>query len=180
MSRRYKYKQGDFDGLCGVYSILNSVNKIYGLDKPELEKLFKKLLGALQKRYDKKPFASLLIDGTKAPDIRHLLLVTQKHLKAMGYEPFEIYRLYYQIKNKRTAWNILSEFHNDNEHPNNAIILGLDGRFSHWSCIEKMTESTITCRDSAHIKRINKTTITTKAKPTNREYVLDYAYGVRL
>ena len=62
------HQQGKFDGLCGVYSILNSVKLLYHLSQDDLGAMFRSLCESLPDK-----FPQALCDGFGVPEIRRLL-----------------------------------------------------------------------------------------------------------
>src|ERR1700730_16358470 len=61
-------QQGKFDGLCAVYSILNSIKLLYRFSEDDLDAMFRSLCESLP---DKFPRA--LWDGLGVPEIRRML-----------------------------------------------------------------------------------------------------------
>jgi hypothetical protein len=50
--RRRAYRQGDLDGLCGVYAIVNALWYVLRLREGQCQKLFAKLIKALEQECD--------------------------------------------------------------------------------------------------------------------------------
>jgi hypothetical protein len=87
-NRRYPYtkpdQQGKFDGLCAVYSILNSIKLLYHVGEDDLDAMFRSLCESLP---DKFPRA--LWDGLGVPEIRRLLNYSVDYLsKYHQYDDF--------------------------------------------------------------------------------------------
>src|ERR1700744_397549 len=69
-------QQGKFDGLCGVYAILNSLKLLYRLPEEKLEAMFRALCESLPPT----KFPAAIFDGLEVPEMRHLLEFTRGYL----------------------------------------------------------------------------------------------------
>jgi hypothetical protein len=68
-------QQGKFDGLCGVYAILNSIKWLYRLGEDDLDAMFQSLCETLPDK-----FPQALWDGLGVPEISRLLKFSVAHV----------------------------------------------------------------------------------------------------
>ncbi|WP_292573951.1 hypothetical protein [Methylomonas sp.] len=80
------YRQGHLDGLCGVYALVNAVNKLCGpLNKREAQALFLDILEYLESRG---PLAYRCVDGIYIQDIASILKhVVCEYYPILRYKP---------------------------------------------------------------------------------------------
>jgi hypothetical protein len=70
MARRKRaYRQGDLDGLCGIYAVVNALRHVLQLSDEQCQKLFEKLIQALEQdcRHLHKPLLRGCTSPTEAP-----------------------------------------------------------------------------------------------------------------
>lgn len=181
--------QGNLDGLCGVYAVINATEMLANLDEEEKQNLFTVLLKALAapsntlKIDDKRPkelSAKVLIKriagGTFLPAMRCLVNVgvaycndelckngtkiSVNHPKGKN-EPADI----------RGVWKLLENHFQKYEGYSCAAIVGLSNGSDHWTCITRLTKNTLELKDSGPdiIKRLTKKSLTSP----DRKYKID-------
>jgi hypothetical protein len=72
-------QQGKFDGLCGLYSILNTIKWLYHIDEDNLDAMFRSLCESLPDK-----FPQALWNGLGVPEIRRLLNSSNAYLADCG------------------------------------------------------------------------------------------------
>ena len=147
--RRQPYRQGDLDGLCGVYSAVNAVRALCPeVDDDAASCIFEALLLALPK-VDADPAATVSW-GVGRRQLEHLLK------KAIGYVGDEldirltVARLPDRLRKTRNLdalWGWLGR----RVSPKCVAVLGLGGRHSHWTVAVQVTASQIRLFDSSRM-----------------------------
>ncbi len=152
-SRIFPLLQGHLDGLCGVYSIINATHCVMGSrNDEEVQKLFLDIVKYLQER---KRGLDFFVDGITIKDIGCTLrdvvepvfpIVRSKPLAKQAGLSLEGF------------WDHMSDFL---AVPNRAIILGLKGKYDHWSVVKSITDNRLLLMDSDRLVWLNKAFVTT-------------------
>ena len=126
-------EQGDLDRLCGVYCIINAVEKIIRSDKHR-KTLFKKAISYLND--NEKLIRALTIGIRKTTMIELMENITPSIFQY--YTPF--------TSNKNVSidaiWNKMKTFLNEEDH--RVIIICINGKeWDHWAVIERITKTKI-------------------------------------
>jgi hypothetical protein len=154
-------RQGKFDGLCGVYSILNSIKLLYHLSQDDRGAMFQSLCESLP---DKFPHA--LWNGFDVPEIRHLLnysvaYVAERH----GFDDLHWRRpfLRREFGSVDSYWRCVGE--QISAHIPTVVIIGLNKPWDHWTVARKVTARAVEFFDSDGMRRYPFTSFTlNKAK----------------
>ena len=158
------FEQGELDGLCGIYSIINSVRRIKegkilkadeaGID--ERNELFLAILNYLHNHYHGLVF---MIDGISIQAIAGILRdIIEPKYNITRKRPFD----------KRPDvklpefWDSMQSFMKDT--PNGAILLGLGGKHDHWTVVESITDKGMYVMDSDGLIHFNRGSCTTSAR----------------
>ena len=144
------FRQGDLDGLCGVYSIVNAIRVLCPeLDQAAAEWLFTHLMHALPE-----VGAEPEVAVTNGIERRHLARLIRCAIRYMTSE-YEIGLTVSRLpKNLRQStdlqelWAWLAE----RISPTSVAILGLGGRHDHWTVAIDVTAQQIRLFDSGEIK----------------------------
>jgi hypothetical protein len=142
-------RQGELDGLCGVYSIINATQLVVGqLPKQTCYDLFYESLKALE---PKRPLSILVSTGINTNDIA---LILQKVICSR----YKIQRCKFFHTSKGVSvnryWIRLLRFMRGR---NRSVILSVASRhWSHWTAIRSVSERRILCFDSTNRKVIYK------------------------
>jgi hypothetical protein len=160
MNKIIPLQQGNLDGLCGVYSIVNATRKVKGkLATEESKELFLSVISHLQ---DKKQGLDFLVEGISIHDIGTALreVVEPVHgvFRSKPYDKFSSLGL-------KSLWDGMSEFL---QAPRRAIIIGLGGKYDHWTVVDSITDKRITLLDSDDSFHINRCACTTTDRITTR------------
>ena len=144
----FAYRQGMLDSLCSIYCSINAVRlSISGIACFSARSCFEEILSDLSKQR-KLLFVHKFGSSSKA--ITRYLDVLQAKLaqdvKISYSKPF------INVTRKSTIIKKLSIL---SQKPNTAIIIGISGKYYHWSLIDKVTENRIYLNDSLYLKYLN-------------------------
>jgi len=146
--------QGSLDGLCGIYAIINACNLMLGgkLDREYQSSLFCKLTNLLD---DGRPIGDVVHDGIGFRKLGELIDVASRTL-ALDHG-VEIER---RVACK-TSRGELGDFwikllSHINLEKGSIAILGVEGKHSHWTVVQKVSRKSLTLSDSDNLKRLNK------------------------
>ena len=133
--------QGDLDGLCGVYAVLNVTQLLVpkARDWDDLEKLFVHIVGGIYKAKD-------VTAGGEIGKMLAVLNYAREHV----HQNFGLYLATTNGHRGTAPWHtpydaIEASFNAG--HPG-AFIMGYDGRDSHWTVIKGMTQGAALLFDS--------------------------------
>ena len=150
MEKMSPYIQGELDGCCGMYSVINALRlvdrNLTGLD---CARLLKKILLHLEKR---KKASSIISDGISGSDIRFVL----KEIIVPNYA------VTWALPFKKNAPVSLDQYWDEvktfmNEEPHRAAIVSITcTEWRHWSVIRTITERRVTFFDSWTLSRANR------------------------
>jgi hypothetical protein len=147
--RRRPYRQGDLDGLCGVYSIINAARALCTeIDANGATWLFGRLMQSLRKAGPKPSYAvatgigrgaliALLRDAMACIEHEYGVTLTARRLP-------EAQR---QIRRLDDLWQTLA----DAISPTSVAVLGLGGKNSHWTVAVKISAKQIKLFDSSRM-----------------------------
>lgn len=137
------YRQGELDGLCGIYALVNAVDYLCGpLTKRKARKLFEQVLTHLESRG---PLTPRCTWGTTIHEIGGVLkyvICTQYPIKR--YKPFHKQSIVSHEVYIRTLSDFLAQ-------PNTIVFLILYGHFNHWTLVKRITKKTLMTHDSSEI-----------------------------
>jgi len=153
------FEQGGLDGLCGVYSIINSAKIINGLNGTDSEKLFKDIISHLDRT---KNLASIITEGMNINVIGEVM----NNVKSLNFERKMPFRGYAKTSLDE-FWSSMQEFL---AVRNRTILLGLGGHYDHWSVVTEVSDKRATFFDSDGINHINRTNCTTQSPTVNRKH----------
>ncbi|NVJ90408.1 MAG: hypothetical protein HWE34_02060 [Methylocystaceae bacterium] len=155
MGRLGGFQQGQFDSLCGLYSITNAVSvvaKPHRFTQAKSQALLHHLFADLNSR---SKLLSVLQEGAYPHEISKLLSVTQgwlfeqHNIKLNRFKPFH-------KKKDVSLPDIFDTVLTHIAQTNGVAIIGFEGRIDHWTVVEGMTEKRLMLRDSdgrRHIER---------------------------
>jgi len=173
-------QQGKFDGLCGVYSILNSIKLLYRLGEDDLAAMFRSLCERLPDE-----FAQALWNGFGVPEIKRLLnysvaYVAEQH----GYDDLHWRRSFRrrEFRSVDSFWRCVGEQISANVPT--VVIIGLSKPLDHWTVAHKVTARAVEFFDSDGMRRYPFTSFTLdKAKAGDQprqKIMIDVHHSFRL
>jgi hypothetical protein len=134
------FQQGQLDGLCGVYAMVNAVSILCGpLTTRQAQALFSKILQFLETRGS---LASYCSQGIVLNDIAAILnqVICQQY-PITRFKPF-----HHQPRvDKRQYLQALDAFL---QQPDGVIFTGINGTYNHWTLIHRITDKTLHTYDS--------------------------------
>jgi hypothetical protein len=145
----HSYSQGALDSLCGVYSVVNSVDAVLNTSQYDAYTAFKVAIKSIG--YE---FPAAAYEGTTIDDVDAMLKaitrwVHRNYNKTVSYTaPFG----YNQFKDSDTFLQALSEQLDDKS----VAIVGIESPFAHWTVVQKMVDNTIKFFDSDGLTLVDK------------------------
>lgn len=152
--KRTAAQQGSLDGLCGIYSIVNSVALMIGtkINDGYRRRVFIRLTNLLE---DGRPIGEIIHDGIGFRKLGELFDVAKKDVE---------YHHHISL-NRRVAchsdpdnfdefWELLES--NIDLQNGKTAILGMSGTYDHWTTIREITKKSIMLQDSSGLHRLNK------------------------
>jgi hypothetical protein len=142
--RRRAYQQGDLDGLCGGYAIVNALRYVLRLRDEQCQKLFGKLIKALER--DCSYLHQPLLYGMYFPRLKRLVLaVGQGRIQGQKLK-FEArtLRLERHLRTLPHLWAALDQ----ELGPTCVAIVGITGATDHWCVVYRVTPKTLWLLDS--------------------------------
>lgn len=148
------FEQGALDGLCGVYSIVNSAKVINGLNREDSQVLFEEIISYLDRA---KNLSKIVTEGLNL----NVLGEVMNNIDSLNLDREMPFRGYPDT-GLDDFWTCMQEFLSTS---NRTILLGLGGVYDHWSVVTEVSDKRITFFDSDGIKYINRSNCTTQ-EPT--------------
>lgn len=147
--------QGEYDGLCGVYAIINAIRLLCPeLDDQTTKQLFKRLLATLHKR-EADPVAPVW-RGMRMPTLKRLAKEAGRFMRAEYGISLKTRRW---GRKKRKAiitlpllWRSLEKELSRQRVP----IIGFGGRIQHWSVAQGLTSKLVRLCDSMAMNAIRR------------------------
>jgi hypothetical protein len=146
MTRTKPFQQGNLDGLCGVYSLVNSSRIVCGATEEDSNLLFKEIVQFLD---ESGKFALTCTDGMDVDRMR-------KIVKYCGPDYYPTVKMPYcnrSVPGLDEFWGYMYDFM---QAPHRAIILGLGGRHEHWTVVSNITRSRLFLYDSMKLKQLDR------------------------
>ena len=150
-------KQGDLIGICGVYAIINATKYLFPKDQIDLDDLFAFILTKIDERNNPK-LLTVILNG-----MSRRTLVTLYNDVLREYV-FHIKKDLDMVAEKKklessqigTAVQEMKEFldRSNKDGIRRIIIVCIDGKISHWTCITRITDKKIELFDG-EIKSYN-------------------------
>lgn len=156
------FQQGQLDGFCGAYCIVNAIHFLCGpLDEERASKIFNRSMRYLDRR---KPIIKRINDGTRVGEITFLLDTIKKHYPIHVEKPFP--------PNKKVSlqdyWQQTQAFLSNHK---GIVLLGINGFHDHWTLAKAITPKTLMLYDSDGIKRLSRCHCTTDERVPRRHTI---------
>ena len=152
------FQQGELDGLCGIYSVINAARLVIGrsITEDKCEELFVKCFAVLEK---KKKISHIITNGITINEIACLLRdVIEKEFPVRRTKPF------HSSSNITLAdyWSKIQEFFSTSDK-RRAVILSVETEeWEHWSVVRSTTNKRLALFDSDDSQIINRKRCTLK------------------
>jgi hypothetical protein len=151
-------QQGNLDGLCGIYSIINAIRLLCKeIKREESFALFHFLIDKAKKRGN---LNSVITQGLTPKKFKRLLKSALKWLKREYAIKIDQQRYKHKKSNKftlKTAWRDFDKHLNQNT----VILIGFTGKHNHYSVITGITAKTLVTFDSCKTQLIRKSQCST-------------------
>ncbi len=144
--------QGDLDGFCGIYSVINALTLLFPsvMNQERRDEIFKTIAKAIPTAKWPAP----IWDGTTEQDVRHMLHAAKnclerdgKHMRFSWEQPFAKHKLgNFEEFSRELHWRI--------EGDDAFAIVGISKPWSHWTCAHRLTPHEMIMTDSCHVKQI--------------------------
>jgi hypothetical protein len=148
-------QQGDLDGLCGAYALVNAVTRLLhtrGFHRDDANRLFQLLCRALHRR-QRMPQA--VWRGTHIDDIDGMLRTVRRFVRANFAVNLVVSRPFSRDvpRKKNKFFRVLSHEFNSIDEKRVAVI-GLDRPGFHWTIATEVTARSFRLYDSGRSKRL--------------------------
>ena len=159
------YVQGNLDGLCGLYSVVNAVKLIRR--KTPAKAIFKESLRFLSENHN---LAEIVGAGMERPILSKLLNLAAKRVPVSSKWPF------YRGKSPSLAsfWSVL-EGHVNEQEGRTAIVAFSCASWSHWSVVREVKEERLVLFDSDGRKQLVRSLCTTNQPTKARPMMIEAA-----
>lgn len=152
------FRQGDLDGLCGVYSTVNAVRVLCPeVDRKAAEWLFEVLMYELPELG--RDTEAAVSGGIERPQLAGLIRAAIRYM-AEEYEiRLQVNRVPREMRhsaNLQVLWEWLAE----GVSSNSVAVIGLGGRQSHWTVATHVTARQIRLFDSGRTSVLKRSTCT--------------------
>ncbi|MBD2747776.1 hypothetical protein IC232_13815 [Microvirga sp. BT688] len=165
--RRRAYRQGDFDGLCGVYAIVNALRCVLHLQDEQCQRLFAKLIKALEKDCDH--LYQPVLHGMYFGQLKRLVGAAGRgHIQGRNLT-FHVQSL--RLKRNQRSLSCLWDALNRRVGHTCVAIIGVNGATDHWCVVYRVTPRTLWLLDSSGQSRIHRSRCTVRL--TTTRYCLD-------
>ncbi|MBS3652411.1 hypothetical protein KEU06_27865 [Pseudaminobacter sp. 19-2017] len=147
------FKQGQLDGLCGIYAIINAIRIALGAEekrfrRSDWEELFYVLLCAVDEEIGAVKAVSY---GLSAKSFRKAAKVAVEHMRDEHEAAISITRLIPRHA-KPTAPQVIQAI--DATSAGQAVIAGLSGKLDHWTICRRVSAKSLILFDSNSYLRI--------------------------
>ena len=151
---RRPYQQGDLDGLCGVYSVVNAVRLLCPeLDGSDAEYLFDRIVQSLDGAVANP--TACIVGGVGLRLVLGLLKEIAAELAAEYDIALRVRRLPKSIRRTRNLSIVWQELA-DTLSPTCVAIIGIYGRRSHWTVVRSATEARLLLFDSCRMRMLRR------------------------
>lgn len=162
--------QGNLDGLCGVYSVVNSSIHLSRrrLTEDQIKNLFRKLCSQLAQegRLD-----DALFDGMTVRTLGRLIDASSAYLKEEGCGDLRRKMAFKSAPDGLAQfWDAVAAHIGD--YGAGSVILGMGGKHDHWTCIGEISENRISLIDSDGIHHLSRKNCTIADERKGRHHVL--------
>lgn len=139
------FVQGELDGLCGIYAIINAYRLLFGdqFGPERATKLFRKLAKSV-------PIA--VFEGTSYQEQLDLIALANRAVPAKLR--LEVRTQVFKKPANGPSWRIntfVSRLREEINEQNQVAILGLEKAHDHWTLVHRLTPSTLKLTDSDNL-----------------------------
>ena len=149
-NRALPYRQGDLDGLCGVYAIVNAIRRLRpSLTTPQAETLFKHLMRVVR-GFDMGSVA-IAHKGLTHKQMQRLFEAAGEHMLKVHQIELVVHKVPDDV---RRQWSVTALWRLIGRHVTRkrVVLLGIFGRHDHWTLAVAITRGQITLYDSGDLR----------------------------
>jgi len=144
-------RQGDFDGLCGIYALINACNA--AIPKFGYEKRVDLFCVAVNYLNRRNMLKNTIIHGMSLKTLKILIKKFSKYsVNRLGYE-IRFEKIAQKTGNIKGIINNIDNWLEENEGC--FVVVGLEGFHNHWTCISKLYDKSFKIEDSCDLKRLD-------------------------
>lgn len=157
------YYQGELDGLCAMYCVINATKIISNTNREQCQYFFNKMIKYLGSKQNISP---IVIYGVHFKLLGSLLKQIPKHVIHERKVPF-------RRRKKLTLdeyWNKITMFLSE---PKRVVIIGLEGFDNHWTLVFSITKRQMNLFDN-DMKKLCRGKCTLLEPTKKRPYKLNY------
>jgi len=164
--RTLKYQQGQLDGLCGIYSVVNALNYLLeNNDTPQIaEDLFEVVLRAIPR----KMYPDVLFSGTTLADLRLVGKAAVRYLDSRWNLQIKVEQPFIRRRFVDQA-QFLEELEQYMAERAAVAILGIDwsALAGHWTVLQSIRSDELKLIDSSGLKSLKRrgTSVRASSKP---------------
>ena len=150
-------KQGDLIGICGVYAIINATKYLFPKDQIDLDDLFAFILTKIDERNNPK-LLTVILNGMSRRTVVTLYNDVLREYVFHIKKDLDMVAEKKKLESSQigTAVQEMKEFldRSNKDGIRRIIIVCIDGKISHWTCITRITDKKIELFDG-EIKSYN-------------------------
>lgn len=167
------YRQGALDSLCGVYAVINSTKAMADERKVRISRegcreLFVALCDALAQ--DER-LAVAITSGMEIQAFRKLLRAAHHWAEdAFGLRLSSVRAFNTQPEGLSAYWDRVQT--HAETFGAGSVLLCMNGRYDHWSCVRSITQRRISLFDSDGIQHLDRDRCTVAATSGRRQHIL--------
>jgi hypothetical protein len=162
------YRQGDLDGLCGVYAVVNAVRYVEALNEDQCEVLFRRLIRALGRG---NRAHETLLWGMGSRKLKGLVAAARRCRFEDRELAFAVRPL--RLRGKSRCLPGLWAALEGELGPTCVALVGITGVTDHWCVVYRVTAKTLWLLDSAGRSWIRRSRCTVRASRTR--YCLEFS-----
>lgn len=149
--RTLKFNQGDLDGLCGIYAVVNALNHLLQnkTERALSESLFEAVLRAIPRRM----YPEVLFEGLNVDELQKIARAAVKHLDQEWNIQVDVTRPFLRRRFKDQP-SFLDELDLLEGEQVCSTIIGIDwnGVEGHWTVLKDISSDEVRLIDSAGVK----------------------------
>lgn len=150
------YEQGDLDGLCGIYSLINAINRLYGpLRTKHTKGLLEELIYTLDSKWGVQDAILYGINGFQLSSLINEILKPRYQITCK--KPFHSR----PDADTNIVWKKIREWTENG----GVVILGTE---EHWTVIERASDSCLFLVDSCRMRILHKRHLIQRKNPRHR------------
>lgn len=158
--------QGELDGLCGLYAVLNAFDLVVSLNDTHRKALFDAGITYLHQR---KILKNAIINGMRKTHILNIIRLYQAYVweHCNGCVVCMEQDFFAEATYSNRLLTCMREFL---ALPHRAIIVGIWGKNDHWTCASSITEKLVHFRDSSGLVQLRTHQLTCGVPCTQRPH----------